>query len=401
MSTPVDPSDREGWAPPFSAAEYSERWDRVRAEMARRDIDTLIVTSPPNLTYLANYDSIWYDLTVVTAFVVHAAGGEPFLLDSGYHQMLARVTAVAPEIVYHRGRGTRALVGNLGKRGWLDGRVGIERWSRAPAGPMLAEIEAGLREAGAEVVDGSWLVDHVRLVMSPQEIAYVRRAAAIADAGMEAVRAELRPGLTEIQVQGIAHYAMAMLGGEEPAIRTVVRSGPRAGARHALPSERVIQPHEIVDVDFSASCKRYHVNIDRTFATGDVDDRWHDLLQRAAGSIERVVASVRPGDPMRKVADVGGAYIREAGLSHIVRWVDGYTIGVSIPPDWVGHIFLGGGRFEESTFEPGMVANYEDTFDVVHEDWPGGHGAAYIDTLLMTGQGLEVLSKLERTLIVV
>lgn len=401
MTTAPDAWALEGWAPPFAASEYAQRWERVRAEMVRREIDTLIVTSPPNLTYLTNYDSIWYDLTVVTAFVLHASGGEPFLLDSGYHQMLAQVTAVAPEIVYHRGRGTRALAGNLGKRGWLDGNVAVERWSRAPAGPMLAEIEAELREAGANVVDGSWLVDHVRLVMSPREIAYVRKASEIADAGMEAIRAELRPGLTEIQVQGIAHYAMSKLGGEEPAIRTVVRSGPRAGARHALPSERVIEPHEIVDVDFSASYKRYHVNIDRTFAVGEVDDRWHDLLQRASGSIERVVEAVRPGDPMKKVAEVGSAYIKEVGLSHIVRWVDGYTLGLSIPPDWVGHIFLGGGRFEESTFEPGMVTNYEDTFDIVHEEWPGGRGAAYIDTLLMTENGLEVLSKVERTLIVV
>lgn len=129
MTTPTDPWAREGWAPPFSAAEYGERWDRVRAEMARRDIDTLIVTSPPNLTYLTNYDSIWYDLTVVTAFVLHAAGGEPFLLDSGYHQMLAQVTAVAPEIVYHRGRGTR------GSSATSKSGAGSKATSRSNAGP--------------------------------------------------------------------------------------------------------------------------------------------------------------------------------------------------------------------------------------------------------------------------
>jgi len=40
-------------------------------------------------------------------------------------------------------------------------------------------------------------------------------------------------------------------------------------------------------------------------------------------------------------------------------------------------------------------------FDIVIEDWPGGKGGSYIEMLLMTGQGLEIMSKLDRQLIVV
>jgi hypothetical protein len=58
---------------------------------------------------------------------------------------------------------------------------------------------------------------------------------------------------------------------------------------------------------------------------------------------------------------------------------------------------------EESTerdFEPGVVVNFENQFDV-WENWPGGSGAAYVDSLLMTDTGLEVLSTLPRNLVVV
>ena len=52
-------------------------------------------------------------------------------------------------------------------------------------------------------------------------------------------------------------------------------------------------------------------------------------------------------------------------------------------------------------FEIGMSTNYENVFDIVTEEWPGGKGGSYIDMLLMTENGLEVLSKLDRRLSVV
>jgi Xaa-Pro aminopeptidase len=58
---------------------------------------------------------------------------------------------------------------------------------------------------------------------------------------------------------------------------------------------------------------------------------------------------------------------------------------------------------EESTerdFEPGIVVNFENQFDV-WENWPGGSGAAYVDSMLMTDAGLEVLSTLPRNIVVV
>jgi Xaa-Pro aminopeptidase len=80
--------------------------------------------------------------------------------------------------------------------------------------------------------------------------------------------------------------------------------------------------------------------------------------------------------------------------------VGGYSLGIAQPPDWCGRHWLK--PLEEAAarnFEPGVVVNFENQFDV-WEDWPGGSGAAYIDTLLMTDSGLEVLSTLPRNLVV-
>ena len=72
-----------------------------------------------------------------------------------------------------------------------------------------------------------------------------------------------------------------------------------------------------------------------------------------------------------------------------------------MPPDWCGsHWVKPRPELGDRKLEPGQVFNLENQFDV-WDDWPGGSGAAYIDTFLVTDKGLEVLSKLPRNLVVV
>jgi Xaa-Pro aminopeptidase len=240
----------------------------------------------------------------------------------------------------------------------------------------------------------------VKLIKQPSELPYIRKASEIADAAMIAVRDALKPGVTEKEIAGLAQYEMAKLGGEEPAIRTIVRTGPRTAAHHALPSMRKIQANEMIGVDFCAVFNRYHVDLSRCFYIGKPDPRWTDLFDKIAGSIEVVKQELKPGDPMSRLHAIANEYIDKAELRRYVWWIDGYDLGISTPPDWVGHTFLGGGRFEEANYDVGVVTNYENVIDVTEDNWPGGRGGNYIETLLMTENGIEIMSKLDRRLTV-
>ena len=106
---------------------------------------------------------------------------------------------------------------------------------------------------------------------------------------------------------------MAKLGGEEPAIRTIVQSGPRVAA-HTLPSMKKLEQGEIVVVDFCAVFNRYHVDLARSFSLGTPDPRWTDAFEKMNGSIEKVVAEMTPGDPMAKLHQIANEYIDQVGL---------------------------------------------------------------------------------------
>ena len=394
------------WGPPFSREEYKQRLERVRHAMAERGFDLLFVSSPPNITWLTGYDSIWYRRTTPTGLFIRADSDTTLFFDSAAHSDLVKSgTGCFDEVeLFDRrnaGPAIDTILSSLQNRGWLKGHVAIERWSLSPGGVVLEELGEGIRCAGGELSDGSWLVDRIKMVKSPAEIEMMRESARIADVAMQAVINSLAPGMMEVEIQGLAQYVMSQNGGEEPAIRTAVRSGPRGAAHHVPPSRRKVQQGDIVWVDFSASFNRYHADIARVFSIGEPDRRWVDLYEKAARSVEVVVEAMRPGDPMLKLHEVATNYIKEVGLEPYAWLVGGYDMGIAIPPDWVGHTFHSGLGFEALDFEVGMTTNYENVFDIIIEDWPGGKGGSYIEMLLMTDQGLEILSKLDRQLIVV
>jgi hypothetical protein len=80
-----------------------------------------------------------------------------------------------------------------------------------------------------------------------------------------------------------------------------------------------------------------------------------------------------------------------------VWWVGGYALGVGLPPDWVGHTYLSNDAYERFTWEPGYVTNYEN----ICFDREAGFTASYMETLLMTEEGIEILSSVPRELTVI
>jgi Xaa-Pro aminopeptidase len=380
--------------------------------MARSGIDILYVTSPANLTYLTGYDSRWYRRSTPTGLAVRQDSGETIFFDDISHRGLVTNGngRIAKAAFFSRFRDTEStnwifrntcedVVDTLQANGWLRGIAAVEHWALGPGGIPLRFIEERMTAYGARTVDGSWIVDRVRLVKSPLEITVLEEAARVADAAIAAVQQQLRPGLTEIQVQGIAHFAMSQLNGEEPAIRSSLTSGPRTLCHHPTPSQRKLERGDLFVMDFCGSIHRYHANMARTFAVGNPDNRWLDLVKTAAVSFEKVVEGVHPGDPMERVVEIARKYLDSVDMTKYGWFVGGYDVGIAIPPDWVGHTYLNGRCFERANLEVGTVVNFENVLDV-HEGWPGSFGVQNVDTLVMTEKGFRILSKVSRDIVI-
>ncbi len=393
------------WPQAFSEREYAERVGKVRAALAADGLDAIYVTHPANLTYLTGYDMIWNHLRSLTGVLIRADSDTTVFFDERAHTTIVFTTPEIREIVWLDDssyvESIDVIARELAACGLGKAAIGIEKWGYSPHASVVDALEQRIQSLGAKVVDASFLVEEIRFVKSPLEVAHVRKAATIADEAMAAARDAMRPGITETELEGVIMGTMMKAGGGYPGIRTMLGSGPRAGTHHSPPTRRQVNPGDLVFIDFCGCYDRYHVNLNRTFALGEPDPRWTKLMDESAGCIDAIVAEISVGDPLSKADELGNAYIDAAGLRKYVWWVGGYSLGIAQPPDWCGRHWLK--PLEEAAardFEAGVVVNFENQFDV-WEAGPGGSGVAYVESLLMTDEGLEVLSTLPRNLVVV
>lgn len=397
--------DAIDWEQPFTPQEYAARRQRLRQALAAAELDAIYVTNPADLTWLTGYDMIWYHLENLTGLLVTAASDRTLFFDGTAHTTIVSTTPEIGDVCWLQAGAVEAQCRQIATRlaACLPARarLALQPWAYAPHGRVHAALAAEVEATGAATADGSFLVEELQLVKSPAEIAVVRRAAEIADTAMAAARDAIADGVMETEIEGVLMAAMMKAGGGYPGIRTMVASGPRSGTHHSPAQHRRIRQGELVFIDFCGCLHRYHVNLNRTFSLGEPDRRWSELMTASAGCADAVMAEIRPGDPFSKVQQVADAYIDRAGLRPLVWFVGGYTLGIAVPPDWCGsHWFEPRFDLGERTVTPGQVFNLENQFDV-WEGWPGGSGAAWIESFLVTEDGLETLSALPRHLVAV
>jgi Xaa-Pro aminopeptidase len=388
---------REGL--PFSIDEYRDRAARVRARMREREVDVLFVTSPANLCYLTGFESIWYPPRAPVGVVVTADDERIVFCDYERHETLARETAHYDDAVFYRYENVLDTIAETFRaRGWLEGAIGLERWSPAPGAPLLDELGSRLAGLGGGIVSGDWVVDRVRLVKSPAEIERVRRAGTIVDAAFDDLVEQVRPGQTELEIAARLDTVMAEQGGERAAIQTMVSAGPGVWCRtHAPPSGRPVEAGDVMYVDACGVVNRYHADVCRTFSIGRDHPEARAILDVTSQSVEEVRRAVKPGDPLDVAQRVAEDFVFSRFPREQVWWVGGYALGIAMSPNWVGHTYLSNDAFEQFTWEPGYLTNYEN----VLFDREAGFTASYMETLLMTETGIEPLSSRPRTLTVV
>ena len=401
--------DQIDWKQPFPPEEYAARRAKVRDALSAENLDAILVTTPANITWLTGYDMVWYHLQNLTGVLVRADSDETVFFDSTAHTTILSTTPEISEVIYvdaSAGSGTveesiSAVARGIAAKGLGSARIGLEMWGYAPHATVMEALASALRAGGATIEDHWTLVEKKRFIKSDLEMQHVRKASEIGDQAMAAARDAIGPGVMETEIEAVVMGTMMKAGGGYPGLRTMLGSGPRSGTHHSAPTRRQIQKGDLVFVDFCGCYDRYHVNINRTFSVGEPDPRWTDLMTKAAGCIDTILSEVKLGDPLSKVDAVAQRYTDEAGIRKYVWWVGGYAQEIAVAPDWCGNHWLNP-RFDigDPPIQPGMVFNLENEFDV-WENWPGGSGCAYIESLLVTENGLEVLSKLPRTLVTV
>ena len=212
-------------------AELADRRAKACAAMAARGLDGLLLFKQESLYYLTGYDTFGY---VYFQCLYLGADGRMALLTRAPDKRQAHHTSVIEDVRVwvdragsHPVDDLKAMLADLGA---LGGRLGVE-WNAYGLTASLGFALAQGLEGAAALEDASDLVSRLRLIKSPAELAFVRRAADLVDASYDAALAETRAGAFEGDILAAMQAAVFRGGGDDPANETIIGSGPGARER--------------------------------------------------------------------------------------------------------------------------------------------------------------------------
>lgn len=384
-------------APPFERSEYDRRLRLVREEMARRGLDLLIVTDIANQHYLTAYDGwSFYTPQVV---VVPLENEEPFWIGRAMDAAGGKLTAWMrsdnvvgfPEsYVQQTDRHPMDWIAEwLRGRGYGKRRIGVELEAYYYSPKAHERLVAGLPDA--KISDASLLVSWVRAVKTPAEIAYLRKAARLAEAAMTKAYDVIAPGVRECDavaaIQAAQIAGLSDCAGDITALPATILGGENASAPHIMWTDRRFGANETIALELAGVCRRYAAGLARTMQLGKMPQKVADTAKAVIEGMDAVLGAVKPGASAESVEAAWRAVIARYGLKKESRI--GYSIGVAYPPDWGEHtISLRAG--DKTILQPGNVLHS------ILGMWMEGWGLEVSETILVTPQGSETLTRYPR-----
>jgi Xaa-Pro dipeptidase len=393
---------------PFTLAEFQSRLHAVKALMEQAEVDLLFLSAPESLYYVSGYRAQWYQAQSPAIWppasgIAIRRDADTFIhFETEMEETLVMSCAISSDIRIYREDEPTVLdfiIKNLKDAGWLNGKIGLEKWSYRPSPGYSELFQTALEDQGVSVVDATSILRDVRRVKSPQELSYLREASRIADVGMTAAKDALGTlGVTELDVYNELTYAMGKAGGEPPAIPLAVLSGPRSATPHALTSRQQINPGDIVSIDICGVYNRYHSNVARTLSVGEPAPGIEEYINKTANVFAVLDEILKPNVRVADLLSAAKRFFEDAGIWEDHWWIGGYELGLAFAPDWDGHFAYGIGTDPgDDILEPGMVINFESNFYL-----PGNIGCSgIINTMEISHSEVIWLSNLPLGLMIV
>jgi len=354
---------------------FARRRRALRKQLEEAKLGALVVTHPASWYYLTGF-------TGEAGALVLSAQATTLITDGRFTEQ-ARREAPGVRIVPQ----VRALPTAVGEflKASARGKVGF------PAGHLtVAQFRAMRRAAGSRVhwIPAEGYVERLRGRKDAQELAVMRRAAALADKVMAKALTILKPGVRELEVAAEIEYQMRLLGASGPAFETIVAFGDRSAYPHARPTDKRLRKNELVVLDMGAILAHYCSDITRTVVVGKASPKvrgWHKAVQEARTA---AVAAVRAGATCGEVDAAARQVLAGYRLDRYFTHSTGHGLGIEVHED--PRVAKG----QKQKLEPGNVITIEPGVYV-----PGIGGIRIEDDVAVHPGESEVLTRTPRDII--
>jgi Xaa-Pro dipeptidase len=368
----------------FSAGEFVRRVGAVRAAMAARGIDVLLVDECEALFWLSGFDlteNLW------RALVLPREGEAVMVLRRLDEQAFRERSWVRKTYGFVDWEGPMpCLVRALDEKGLAGAAIGLDLNSYCMNARRYQELQRALPRA--RFVDFPATLRELPLVKSAEEIAYLRRAAAIGDEAMRLAIAAAKPGVSPREPVAIASAAFVRLGADSARIGRV-SAGRGWGFLHADLDDAPMAPGTVLHMELCPKVHGYSARLMRPTVIGAASAEQREAARILIETQDRQIASMVPGAGAREVDRLGRAPILDAGLRESYDNITGYMLG-----------FYANGTPRTSDFTRTLspAADWSLAPGMVVHVYNSAQALAFSETVLVTERGPERLTRIERRL---
>ncbi len=292
--------------------DFSGRLANLYEKISAEEVDALLITKVPNVTYFSGFRGDSSALLV----------GKNFrkLITDGRYTQQAKQESKNFQIVEHTEGLYKKLVEEL--KGCK--KIGVEGSVMTVAQrDYLAKELAGVEFKSVEL-------DTLRQVKDAAEINCIKKACAIADNAFRKILDFIKPEVSEVEVAAELEYLMRKFGSERAAFTTIVASGWRGSLPHGIATDKKICAGELVTIDFGAVYNGYHSDITRTIAVGKISSEQKKIYNAVLSAQVYGLEVIMTGKSGKDIDEAVRKVFEDAGYGKNFVHGLGHGVGLEI-----------------------------------------------------------------------
>ena len=389
--------------PQLSIQERDRRYKIVRAEMAKRGIDCLVLPANTGRWEQMQGDSRYltsiggFATEVFTVFPLEGEVTAYIFNRAGWWKQAQNWVS---DVRDGRNRWSQNAIERIKELGFEKGTIGISGLAglvRAPEGIIPYSSVKAIQDTfpQAKLVNATEMMQEIRAVKSPEEVSFLERSAAIIEKAIEAMMETAKPGVSEKELYGTMIHAMLSNGGELPTL-FFLSAGPGLTNSSFVPTDYRIQKGDRIVNEIEAKYGGYAAQAVSPAVVGEPDAEYQTMIDISRACFDAILGAMKPGATFGTLFDiytrtVEGQSRGKYSWSHPMMHARGLG---DDGPALMGNEDLE--RFSKIELQTGMTFILKPQVRTVQ-----GKGRASIgDTVTVTENGARRLGKRELKLIV-
>ena len=378
----------------FTKEEFAERKSKVIQVLKKQGLDGLLMFRQESMYWLTGYDTFGY---VYFQCLVLTIKGELILLTRAPDLRQAQNTSIIKDIRIWMDKDNAnpadELKNILSELELEKSNLGIEYEAYGLTGRNAIRLNNSL-ENFATLLDESELVSNLRVIKSPTEIVYVKKAAELADNAMEAAWKYAHADQNEAKILAEMQGAIFKGGGDYPANEFIIGSGKNALLCRYQSEKRKLDEIDQLSLEWAGTYKHYHSAMFRTVPIGKVNDKQKKMYKACVEALKACENKLKPGNKVGEVFDIHADVFDGLGYKKSRMNACGYSLGTTFAPNWMDWPMLYTGN--PVVLSPGMVF----FMHMILMDSDNQLAMNLGETYLVTNSGNERLGKKKLDLVV-